>query len=175
MADGTPSGWLPPRAPGARPEPAPERPAPVFAHATAARGERNRAAIWALALGIAGLVLLVLSLGTLFAITLPCSVAAWLLAARAQREIESGRTRDGEGRATAALWLGRIGVLAGVIAAVVLIALIASGFDIEQFRDELERELEQRRRQDGGGGGGGGDVRVAAEQLRAAVAAWGGR
>jgi hypothetical protein len=51
----------------------------------------------------------------------------------------------------------------------VLIALIASGFDIEQFRDDLEQ---RRRTQDGGGGG---DVRVAVERLRGALAAWAAR
>jgi hypothetical protein len=169
MADGTPSGWLPPRAPGTRPEPAPQQPAPAFAHRGPRAAERNSAAAWALALGISGLALLVLSFGTLFAITLPCSAAAWVLALRARGQIGSGRTSDGGGRAAAALWLGRIGVLAGVVAAVVLIALIASGFDIEQFRDDLEQ---RRRTQDGGGGG---DVRVAVERLRGALAAWAAR
>jgi hypothetical protein len=28
---------------------------------------------------------------------------------------------------------------------VVIIALLASGFDVEQFRDDLERELDERR------------------------------
>jgi hypothetical protein len=178
-------GWLPPTAPGAKPPPrfdvppepaAPERaePAPAgptFARPTAARtGERNSAAAWAIALGITGLALLVLSLGTLFLVTLPCSAAAWVLAARARGQIESGATRAGEGQATVALWLGRIGVIAGVAAMVVFIALVASGFDFEQFRQDLEDELDRRRERPDRGGSEG--VRTGVEHLRVAAGAW---
>ena len=100
--------------------------------ATARRSGRSRS-------GSPALALLLLSLGSLFILTLPCSVAAWVLAVRARRQIDSGATKQGEGQATAALWLGRIGVIAGVAAMVVFIALVASGFDFEQFRDDLEQ------------------------------------
>jgi hypothetical protein len=176
MAD----GWLPPTAPGAKPPPRFDAPAqepprpptanrPTFVRpAPAAPGERNGAAVWAVALGITGLVGLVVSLGSLFLFTLPCSIAAWILAGRARKRIASGATRQGEGQATAALWLGRIGVIAGVAAMVVFIVLVASGFDFEQFRDDLERELDRRReRQDGGGGDG---VRTSLGQARTAAA-----
>jgi hypothetical protein len=181
MAD----GWLPPTAPGAKPPPrfdvppepaAPERAEPAPAGpafvrpAAPAAGERNGAAAWAIALGITGLALLVLSLGSLFLVTLPCSVAAWVLAVRARRQIESGTTTQGEGQAVAALWLGRIGVIAGVAAMVVFIVLVASGFDFEQFRQDLEGELDRRReRQDGGGSEG---VRTGVEHLSVAAGAW---
>jgi hypothetical protein len=132
----TPSGWLPPVAPGAPPPvhaPAPRPPAPPAAH--------RSTALWALVLSITALALLLLSLGTLFIVTLPGSIAAWTLALR---------VRDQE-RAAAALWIARIGVFAGVAAAVVFIALLAGGFDFEQFRDDVERELEQRRDRPSGG------------------------
>ncbi len=150
----TPSGWLPPRAPGSEPprpryEP-PPRPAPPA-------GPSART-VWALVLSIGALALLVISLGTLFVLTLPCSIAAWVLAARAR-----GAGPGGSGQATAALWIARIGVLAGVAAAIVLIALLASGFDIEQFRDDLERELDERRDRPSGG------VRATVEGLRAVL------
>jgi hypothetical protein len=130
----TPSGWLPPVAPGARPraEPAPPPPAPA---------RPSSHAIWALALSITGLALLLVSLGTLFLVTLPFSIAGWVLAVRAR----------GEERATAALWIARIGVIAGVTAAVIFVALLAGGFDFEQFRDDLERELRERRDRPSGG------------------------
>jgi hypothetical protein len=179
MAD----GWLPPTAPGAKPPPRfdvppepvapepPKAPAPTFARPTpgAATGERNTTAVWAITLGITGLGLLLLSLGSLFLVTLPCSAAAWVLAGRARKRIESGATTEGEGQATAALWLGRIGVIAGVAAMVVFIALLASGFDFEQLRDELDERRERER------GGGGEGVRTSVEHLRAAVGAWLGR
>jgi hypothetical protein len=177
-------GWLPPTAPGAQPPPRfddpgpeqPHRPQPPPAGPTFVRpsppapGERNAAAVWAMVLGITGLALLVLSLGTLFVITLPLSIAAWSLAARARGRIESGATSQGDGQATAALWLGRIGVIAGVAALVVFIVLIASGVDLEQLRDDLERELDERRERQGGGDGEG--VRTSVEHVRAAAAAW---
>jgi hypothetical protein len=182
---GMAEGWLPPTAPGAKPpprfdapveEPAPARPEPPPSGPTFVRpsapppGERNAAAAWAMALGISGLVLVVLSLGSLFILTLPLSAAAWALARKAHRRIESGETSQGEGQATAALWLGRIGVIAGVAALVVFIVLVASGVDLEQLRDDLERELDERREREDGGGGEG--VRTSLEHARAAAAAW---
>jgi hypothetical protein len=138
----TPSGWLPPVAPGsepARPRFESHRPSPA-PRPTDAR------AVWALVLSVGALSLLLISLGTLFIFTLPLSIAAWVLALRA------GPAAGG--RATAALWIARIGVIAGVAAAIVFIALLASGFDFEQFRDDLERELEQRRDRPSSTGGG---------------------
>jgi hypothetical protein len=146
----TPPGWLPPVAPGAGPRPRFGTHAPVPPAAPSGRSTR---AMWALALSIAGLVLLLVSLGTLFLIALPCSIAAWVLALRV----------PGEERATAALWLARIGVIAGVVAAVVFISLLASGFDFEQFRDDLQRELDERRDRPSSG------VRATLEGLRAVI------
>ena len=144
----TPSGWLPPVAPGT--EPARPRFEP---HAPPAPQPADARAVWALVLSIVALSLLLVSLGTLFIITLPLSVAAWVLALRAG-------AADG-GRAAAALWIARIGVIAGIAAAVVFVALLASGFDFERFRDDVERELDERRDRPSGG------VRATAEGLRA--------
>ena len=186
-------GWLPPTAPGAKPPPRFDAPREQYAppepraaasrraarrscgrarpdprprrrRATAPRSGRSGSAS-------PGVALLVLSLGSLFPLTLPLSFAAWVLARKARSQIESGTTAQGDGQATAALWLGRIGVIAGVAAFVVFIVLIASGVDLEQLRDDLERELdEQRERRDDGGGSD--NVRSAVEQLRAAAGAW---
>ena len=178
-------GWLPPAAPGGNPpprfdaggwtapRPADPEPGPAAARALPPRFDApqavgNATAVWALVLGIAGLALLLVSFGTLFIVTLPLSVAAWTLATRARAAIAAGRATTGQAQATAALWLGRAGVIAAVAAAVVLIALIASGFDFEELRRDLEREME-RQREDGDGGGGGGGVRTAVEGLRAGV------
>ena len=109
-------------------------------------------------LGITGLALLLLSLGTLFFITLPLSFAAMSLGKRAREA----------GQPSAALWIGRAGVIAGVAAAVVLIALVAAGVDFEELRRDIERELDRRRQDDEGGSGVDG-VRSAVEGLRAFI------
>ena len=142
---------------GAGPAPAPDRrPPPRF---DAPKQASSPAAVWGLVLGITGLALLLLSLGTLFFITLPLSFAAMSLGSKA---------RDG-GPASAALWLGRAGVIAGVAAAVVLIALVAAGVDFEELRRDIERELERRQKDDSGGGGEVDGVRSAIEGLRAFI------
>jgi len=132
----------------------------------APRKESNGAAVWGLVLGCAGLTLLLFSFGTLFFVTLPLSAAAWVLGRRAREAIADGSATTGEGQATAALWLGRAGVIAGVAAAVLLISLVVGGFDFEEFRRDLERELERRRDEENGGTGG---VRSAVEGLRAVI------
>ena len=183
---GMAEGWLPPTAPGAKPPPrfdapAPEQPAaprpepppdrPTFVRpAPPAPGERNSAAVWAVVLGITGVSLLLLSLGSLFLVTLPLSAAAWALAGRARRQIESGATSQGESQAVAALWLGRIGVIAGVAALVAFVVLLAAGVDFEQIRDDLQDELDRRREREQDGGGDG--VRTGLEHARAAAGAW---
>jgi hypothetical protein len=165
----TSSGWLPPVAPGAGPrprfdEPAPARePAPPPRPRAPAAGAGNTPAVWALVLSITGLALLITSLGTLFIVTLPCSAAGWVLARRGRERVARGESGWGEGQATAALWLSRIGVIAGVVAAIVIITLIASGFDFEQLRDDLERELDERRDRPSSG------VRASFEGLRALI------
>jgi hypothetical protein len=159
-------GWSPPGADSRAQAGAPPAPGrPTFTREQAP-GQRNTIAAWALGLGIAGLALLLVSFGTLFLITLPCSIAALMLGRKAQGMAERGELAAGQGQVTAALWLGRIGVIAGVAALVVFVALVVSGFDFEQFRDDLQRELDQQRRQDQGGGSG---VRSAVEGLRAVI------
>ncbi len=74
-----------------------------------------------------------------------------MLGQKARSAIAAGSASAGEGQATAALWLGRAGVIAGVAAAVILIVLVASGFDFEELRRDLERELERQRQEENGG------------------------
>jgi hypothetical protein len=146
--DDKPVTWLPPVAPGTEP------PRPVFEPASVApaRPRTDPRAVWALVLAVAGLSLLLVSLGTLFILTLPLSTAAWVLALRV------GAAEGGQ--AVAALWIARIGVIAGVAAAVVFIALLASGFDFDQFRDDVQRKLDEQRDTPSNG------VRATAEGLR---------
>jgi hypothetical protein len=162
MADEpTTSGWLPPRAPGAQPaprfEPAPPEPervdpppaaaaappAPAADRPTFVRtggGETNGLALTALILGIIGVSLLVLSLGVLFIVTLPCSIGAWICAAQARARIAVGESSTGQGQAQAGFILGILGVVLGVMAMIGWIAALASGLDLDELRQELERQ-----------------------------------
>jgi hypothetical protein len=119
-----PSDFLPPD-PHADPPPAahpsgrpvfvpPNAPVPV----ASAKGQNNRA-VAALALGSAGLGLLFFSAGALFLLTLPASIAGWVLGRQA-KERPTGRDQ-----ANVAVIIGIVGTALGVIAAVAWILIIA--------------------------------------------------
>jgi hypothetical protein len=119
--------WLPPD-PQAPQHPAPLPPAanPSFAPPTAAygraSGRQGEKATAAIGLGAAGLGLLAFTAGALFFLTVPLSVAGWLLGRQASaRGSAQGRT---------AIVLGIVGTILGVIAAIVWIAIYAAGGDV---------------------------------------------
>jgi hypothetical protein len=92
---------------------------------------------------LVGLLVVVISLGALFVISLPCSIAAWITGSIGRKQVASGVTRTGDGTAHAGLILGVVGVVLGVIGAVVWFLIFQSvDFDV----DELRRQLEQRDR-----------------------------
>jgi hypothetical protein len=162
-----PAGWAPPSAPSGfrAPDPRQERPAtgpprPTFA-GDRPRGTPNRLAVAALVLGIAGIALLVLSLGLSFIFSIPLSGAAWVCAHQARTRLRVGREVSGAGQVKAGLILGIGGTVLGIVAMIVWIVLIAQGLSIEEFRDELERELERQRAR---------DSRAELDSLRAAIA-----
>ena len=155
------SGWLPPQPPddGA---PAPERPdtpvtpygapRPTFVkQSEAPGGPSNPPATASVVVGSIALAVLLLSLGTTFFLTVPASVVGLVLAMAARRRIEAGLTAAGRGPAQAGKVIAWIGIAAGILAGIVWVILIASGFSFDDLREELERELE--RQQDGGGNG----------------------
>jgi hypothetical protein len=162
-----PAGWAPPSAPSGFRAPdapqqtaAPEPPRPIFA-GDRPRGAPNRLAVAALVLGIAGIALLVLSLGLSFIFSIPLSAAAWVCAHQARTRLRLGREVSGAGQVKAGLILGIGGTVLGIAAMIVWIVLIAQGLSIEEFRDELERELERRRAR---------DSRAELDSVRAAIA-----
>jgi hypothetical protein len=85
-----------------------------------AQAQNNRAVV-AMIFGSGSLGLLVFSAGLLFFLTLPASIAGWILGNRAKR-LETGRDQ-----ANVAVILGIVGVVLSVIAAVVWILLVALG------------------------------------------------
>jgi hypothetical protein len=117
--------FLPPDPYAERP-PAPQPASrPVFLppnaplHAPAQR--QNNRAVAALIFGSGSLGLLVFSAGLLFFLTLPGSIAGWILGNRAKR-LQSGRDQ-----ANVAVIIGIAGVVLGVLAAAIWIALVATG------------------------------------------------
>ena len=115
--------FLPPD-PHAEAPPAPQPASrPVFLPPNATRPVpgQNRRVVAALILGSGSLGLLVFSAGVLFFLTLPASIAGWILAKRAKR-LEAGRDQ-----ANVAVIIAIVGVVLSVIAGAVWIALVALG------------------------------------------------
>jgi hypothetical protein len=82
---------------------------------------RSNRAVASLILGSGSLGLLFFSAGLLFFLTLPASIAGWVLGNRAKRQ-DTGRDQ-----ANVAVIIAITGVVLGVIAGVVWIVLVATG------------------------------------------------
>jgi hypothetical protein len=109
-------------------------PAPRFVQPRPARpaGGQGTAALW---LGIASIVICVLSVGVLALLTLPLGIAALVLGIKARRR----------GAGNAGLILGAIGVLLSLLALLFWVVLvIIGGFTLEflDFWDQIEGWLE---------------------------------
>jgi hypothetical protein len=129
----------PPSSPGSNPPPplqppapppgySPVAPAPPTAYPYAARpapaGPPNGSATAALALGITGLALLVLSTGLLVPISLPCSILAWVYGSGGLRRVRTGETDHGESQAKAGRICGMVGVGLSALALLFWAAII---------------------------------------------------
>ena len=131
-----PGGWLPPQPPSG---PQPREPEPRVFTPPAVEEGTNGLAIAALVCAGASLALLVLSLGLSFAFSFPLGAAGWVCAAKAPRGVRPGQRRLGLTLAIAAVALS-------TIAAIVWLALIASGFSVEELQQNLRDELQRQRR-----------------------------
>jgi hypothetical protein len=94
---------------------------PPDATGAATAQPRDTKAVWALIFASGSLGLLVFSAGVLFFLTLPGSIAGWILGGRAKRG------SDGRDQANVAVIISVVGVVLGVIAAAIWIALFATG------------------------------------------------
>jgi uncharacterized membrane protein len=93
---------------------------PPNAPASAAGPKReSKRAVAALTAGVTGLGLLVFSIGMLFVVTLPASIAGWVLGNRAKQ------ADAGNDQANVAVIIGIVGTVFGVIAAIVWIVIVA--------------------------------------------------
>ena len=102
--------------PGSRPVFLP----PNAAGAATAQPQSNKA-VWALIFGSGSLGLLVFSAGLLFFLTVPGSIVGWVLGSRVKR------ASDGRDQANVAVIIAIVGLVLGVIAAGIWIALFATG------------------------------------------------
>ena len=91
-------------------------------------------------LGILAVTLLVFSAGVGAVLTLPMSVAAWIMGAQGRKNVASGQTTYGDGMAHAGVILGIVGVILGLIALATWIALLVAGVDWAQLRRDLEEQ-----------------------------------
>lgn len=120
----------------------------------APRREGNGAAIAALVVGILAILVLVLSLGTLFIIALPLGIAAIVLGVIGKRKA-GGRGRDGDGhghagakhrgKARAGLWLGLVTTILSVLALIGAIALFSGNAGIQDEIRDLQNETQPPR------------------------------
>lgn len=136
---------LPPPPTGAQPLPPP--PAPGHA-ARVSPGSGNGLAVAGFVLSVGAAVLLVMSLGIGFPMTLPASIAGALLGRAGRRRAERGETSRHRGLGQAGWVVGIVTTALGIAAAVVWIALLASepGLleDLENVedQDDLDRVLD---------------------------------
>jgi hypothetical protein len=141
-----PSGWLPPRAPTHHvSDVAPPRPQGTWPRDPSRRVEPSSpAAVFAIALGVASILLLALSAGVAFPISIVLSALAGLMANSLRDAIRAGRPGR-ESQAQAALMVARLGFGLAVVAMVAWIALWVAGVSPSDLQDALEREVERRR------------------------------
>jgi hypothetical protein len=139
-------GFDPPSAPGSNPPPPLQPPPPPVGYAPAQAqpqpypvypqvqplGPPNGNATASLALGIAGLALLVTSTGLLAPLTLACSIIAWVQGSRGLARVGRGETNQGEGAARAGRICGIVGVALSALGllfwlAVLVVAIAGKG------------------------------------------------
>jgi len=116
--------WLPPRAPE-----------PALVSPPAAD---NGAARIAFGLGLGALGALVLTVGVLFLVTLPCSVLAWVHGVRGRRRAD-GREAGRRAQAVAGLRLGIAGTLLALLAGAVWILLLTGGIEVTPPQEDFDR------------------------------------
>lgn len=109
----------------------------------------NGTAVAALVLGIAGIAVTLMFAGFLFIVSIPCSIAAWVLGVKGKRiaapdpNLEPMRP-GGRGLAQAGLITGIIGLVLAVLAIVFWVLLFSLGnWDLSNFETEPDQDLFQ--------------------------------
>src|SRR3954453_12750363 len=141
-----PSGWLPPQAPAPHvSETPPPRATGTWPRDPAQPVEPSTpAAVFAIAIGASSILLLALTAGLAFFISMVLSAGSLLIGSRLRLAIRAGRPGR-ESQARAAVTVGWIGLGLAIVAAVTWIALSAGGVSPQDLQDALEREVGRRR------------------------------
>ena len=142
-----PSGWLPPKAPTQHTSPpGPPRPQGTWPRDPGRPLEPSSpAAVFAIGLGVASLVLLVLSLGLAFFGSMVLSAIALLTGNRLLQAIRAGARPGRVSQARAAVIVAWIGLGFAVVAGITWIVLSANGVTPQELQEALEREVERQR------------------------------
>lgn len=155
---GPPAGqqyqYVPP--PGQQPPPGapppgygwPQQPQPGWYQPGPSR-PTNGTAVAALVLGIAGIAVTLMFAGILFIVSIPCSIAAWVLGVKGKRiaapdpNLEPTRPA-GRGLAQAGLVTGIVGLVLAILGILFWVLLLSLGdLDLSEFETEPDQDLFQ--------------------------------
>lgn len=109
----------------------------------------NGTAVAALVLGIAGIAVTLFFAGVLFIVSIPCSIAAWVLGVKGKKvaapdPLAEPMRPGGRGMAQAGLICGIAGIVLAILAIVLWVMLFSLGeFNINDFQPEEDGELFQ--------------------------------
>lgn len=143
-----PGGVQQPPPPGQPPAPYgwPQQPQPGWYQPAPARPS-NGSAVAALVLGIAGILITFFFAGFLFFVSLPCSIAAWVLGVKGKKlatpnpELEPTKPA-GRGMAQAGLICGIVGIVLAILAIVFWVLLFTLGdFDVNDYETAPSDDL----------------------------------
>jgi hypothetical protein len=129
-----PGGWLPPQAPSRGPDP------PPAVTPRESREGTNGLGVAATVSAVISLGLLVLTVGASCFLSLPIAVTGWVLASKADPTVNPGQLKTGQ-------VLAIIAVALSVVATVVWVVLMLTGYFPDDLQRDLERELERQRQQ----------------------------
>lgn len=111
----------------------------------------NGSAVAALVLGISGIVVTLMFAGFLFIVSLPCSIAAWILGVKGKK----AATRDpqaepmrpaGWGMAQAGFICGIVGVVLAILAIILwIVVFAATDWNFDEFEPAPDEELFESR------------------------------
>ncbi len=142
--------FLPPQPAGPEPElggrpapPPPQQPAPAYGWQQPPQPQPdNGPAVAGFVLSIVSVSLLVLSAGLSSLISLGCAISGIVYSRKGKRKVESGETTKNAGLAQAGFIVGIVSLCLSALATAIWIAVLVAAVNDEEFRDDLERELD---------------------------------